>query len=150
MAFRLPITWLALPLLLAAGIGCGPNLRMPNLLHPGTAGEQQLDAIYRDPYTLNDVAPEVVGGRPREYANAVPEVTRGRLLLPPSTASQSTQILQPGGMAQPGAVMVSPNYSPGFSQSGPGSPMQPFNQTVPPPSLAPNPFGVPAGQPAFQ
>lgn len=71
-------------LAVAASVGCGPNFRMPNLFHPGPAGPQRFDAVYHDPYPLDDAGPAVVGGRPREYQKPVPEVTRGRLFRPPS------------------------------------------------------------------
>ncbi len=62
-----------------AALGCSPFTRRPNFLHPGPAGPQQVDAIYHDPYPLPDIGPSVVGGRPREYQQPVPEVVRGRL-----------------------------------------------------------------------
>lgn len=65
---------LAAPLL----IGCGPNVRKPNLFDPGNAATQRYDAIFHDPYPMPDVAPEIVGGRPRGYQQPVPEVARGR------------------------------------------------------------------------
>ncbi|MEM6798609.1 MAG: hypothetical protein AAF589_03765 [Planctomycetota bacterium] len=73
------VTWLAL-LLAAMTAGCSPYMRTPNLLHPGPAGPQRTDAIYHDPYPLDDVGPEIVGGRPRGYQRPVPETLRGRLL----------------------------------------------------------------------
>lgn len=66
-----------------AACGCGPRFRLPSLFHPGPTGPQQYDAVYHDPYPLDDVAPEVVGGRPREYQKPVPQVTRGRLFRAP-------------------------------------------------------------------
>jgi hypothetical protein len=47
--------------------------------HPGPAAYQRAQAIQHDPYVLNDVGPEVVGGRPREYMIPVNEVERARL-----------------------------------------------------------------------
>jgi hypothetical protein len=70
-------------MLLVGGWGCSSQTRMPNLLHPGATGPQRYDAIFHDPYPLDDVAPEIVGGRPREYQRPVPEVTRGRLFRAP-------------------------------------------------------------------
>ncbi len=55
---------------------------MPNLLHPGNLASQRFDAIYHDPYPLDDVGPPVQGGRPRGYQKPVPEVVRGRLFAP--------------------------------------------------------------------
>ncbi|MCA9240652.1 MAG: hypothetical protein KDA37_10645 [Planctomycetales bacterium] len=76
-------------LLLAIGLtsapGCGGNFRLPNLFHPGPTGPQRYDAVYHDPYPIDDLGPEVEGGRPREYQRPVPQVTRGRLFRPPPT-----------------------------------------------------------------
>ncbi len=69
---------LAAPLL----VGCGPNVRKPKLFDPGNAATQRYDAIFHDPYPMPDVAPEIVGGRPRGYQAPVPEVARGRGLQP--------------------------------------------------------------------
>lgn len=66
-----------LPLLLTA-IGCSPYVRWPNLYHPGTAQQQQADALQYDPYPLDDVGPDIVGGRPPSYQRPVPEVERAR------------------------------------------------------------------------
>ena len=65
-------------------LGCGPQVRRPNLLHPGNLASQQFDAIYHDPYPLNDIGPEVVGGRPLGYEAPVPEVRRARQYTPPT------------------------------------------------------------------
>ena len=74
--------------LLAAASGCTPEvhryMRFPNFLHPGWAHQQRLEAIEHDPYPLDDVGPEVVGGRPREYQRPLNEVERARLnTVPP-------------------------------------------------------------------
>ena len=66
-------------LLLVASIGCGPSTRMPNLFDPGNAASQQYDAIYHDPYPLDDIGTPVEGGRPRAYSTSVPQVVRDRL-----------------------------------------------------------------------
>jgi hypothetical protein len=58
---------------------------MPNLYDPGNAATQRYSAIFHDPYPLNDVAPEIVGGRPREYTAPVPEAARARGLRPMQT-----------------------------------------------------------------
>lgn len=80
---RLTLLLLA-SLLVPFTVGCGPNVRKPNLFHPGNLARQQYDAIYFDPYPMDDAGPEIVGGRPREYQRPVPEVVRGRLFNPPS------------------------------------------------------------------
>lgn len=53
----------------------------------GTVGQGSIDrqkarAVTFDPYPLNDIGPEVVGGRPREYAQPLPEATRNELTSP--------------------------------------------------------------------
>ena len=82
---------LAVAVVLSVG-GCSTNMRWPNWFHPGPAGYQRHNAIYHDPYPLDDVAPAVVGGRPREYQRPFPEVRRGRLFRPP----QVSPPVQPG------------------------------------------------------
>ena len=61
--------------------GC-PTIRMPDLYHPGSAGYQRANALQFDPYPLDDVAPPVAGGRPREYDRPIPEVKRGQTFTP--------------------------------------------------------------------
>lgn len=94
----MPRTLFILTALIATG--CGPTFRTPNLFHPGPAGPQRTEAIYHDPYPLDDVAPEIVGGRPREYQRPVPEVVRGRLL------NAQPVVSVPG--TQPGFVLPPP------------------------------------------
>ena len=74
--------YLALMIGLFLAVGCGPNIRTPRLFSPGNAAQQRYDAIYTDPYPLDDAGPEIVGGRPRGYQRPVPEVVRGRLYNP--------------------------------------------------------------------
>lgn len=64
--------------------GCAPELAglRQSFAHPGPAAYQRAQAIQHDPYVLNDVGPEVVGGRPREYQIPVNEVERARLAAP--------------------------------------------------------------------
>ena len=42
----------------------------------GTTDRQKARAVVHDPYTLNDIGPEVVGGRPREFMNPQSEPKR--------------------------------------------------------------------------
>lgn len=65
-------------LALLVAVGCGPHVRKPNLFDPGNAATQQYNAILHDPFPATEVAPEIVGGRPREYAQPMPEVKRGQ------------------------------------------------------------------------
>jgi hypothetical protein len=61
-------------------------VRFPDFMSPGWAQQQRADAIVHDPYTLNDIGPEVVGGRPREYQQPVTEVERARMNTVPPVA----------------------------------------------------------------
>ena len=54
--------------------GCASN--RPDLRNPGTSQQQQMRATVHDPFGDNDVAPEIVGGRPRDYARQSPEPVR--------------------------------------------------------------------------
>ncbi|MDA0660134.1 MAG: hypothetical protein O3C60_15015 [Planctomycetota bacterium] len=54
--------------------GCA--LKRPQLANPGTVQQQQMRATQYDPYSYNDVGPEVVGGRPREFSKQTPEAVR--------------------------------------------------------------------------
>ena len=38
-----------------------------------------------DPYPLNDIGPAIVGGRPREFANPLPEPQRNELTARPTS-----------------------------------------------------------------
>lgn len=57
----------------------------------GTTERQKSRAAVHDPYPLNDIGPEVVGGRPREFYNPQAEPVRNQV-----TASQF-----PGSFAFP-------------------------------------------------
>lgn len=63
-----------LAILLLHSAGCA--LKRPSWWNPGTAQQQQMQATQHDPYAYNDIAPEVVGGRPRDYARQTPEAVR--------------------------------------------------------------------------
>jgi len=57
---------------------CSSAVRKPTLLHPGPAYFQRNNAQQFDPYPLNDLGPEIVGGRPREFQKPPSEVDRAR------------------------------------------------------------------------
>lgn len=61
---------------------CSSTIRYPRLASPGTAGFQRHNAEQFDPYPQNDMGPEIVGGRPPDYAVPVPEVQRARQGMP--------------------------------------------------------------------
>ncbi|MCC9605229.1 hypothetical protein LOC68_24005 [Blastopirellula sp. JC732] len=46
--------------------GCW-HLKHTPLFDPGTMQQQQQRAMAYDPYTNNDLGPEVLGGRPRDF-----------------------------------------------------------------------------------
>jgi hypothetical protein len=48
----------------------------------GSVEIQKARAVYFDPYPLNDIGPEVVGGRPRGFMNPLPEAHRNELKNP--------------------------------------------------------------------
>jgi hypothetical protein len=48
---------------------------------PGTLGQQRLRATIHDPYPDPNLGPEVVGGRPRDYIEPLPEPVRNRLFV---------------------------------------------------------------------
>ncbi|MFO0923408.1 MAG: membrane or secreted protein [Pirellulales bacterium] len=45
----------------------------------GSIDRQKARAVLTDPYPLNDIGPEVVGARPREFSTPLPEASRNRL-----------------------------------------------------------------------
>jgi hypothetical protein len=52
-----------------------------NFFHPGTIQQQRLRATIHDPYPDPDAGPEVVGGRPRDYLQPLPEPVRNRIYV---------------------------------------------------------------------
>ncbi len=132
--------------------GCAPEMAQlrQNFSHPGTAAYQRSRAIKHDPYVLNDVGPEVVGGRPREYMIPVNEVERARqdtippLSLRPAAPAPAPVFIGPApGAPSPYTVQPAPGppttYSvqpaPGLSTLPPTPP--PIVTTPMPPSFAP-------------
>ena len=63
-------------------VGCNTYSGQTNLLNPGTAAEQRRRAERFDPYPENDIGPEVVGGRPRDYPEPVSQPERARWTTP--------------------------------------------------------------------
>jgi hypothetical protein len=58
--------------------GCRTDGR---LLPPaGTIEKQRFSSTVFDPYTDNDIGPEVVGGRPKDFQKPLPDSDRSRLL----------------------------------------------------------------------
>lgn len=57
---------------------CSPTIRQPRLFGPGPAPFQQYNATQFDPYPPNDLGPEIVGGRPKDFQKPYNEVERAR------------------------------------------------------------------------
>jgi hypothetical protein len=99
---------------------CSSTIRWPRLEGPGSAAMQRNGAEQSDPYSLPDLGPEVVGGRPREFDKPRDEVRRSRQFLesvgarpaqmvpsqpipigPPVPVGPPIPVVQPG-VVQPG------------------------------------------------
>ena len=65
-------------LMLSASAGCH---LWPNVSHPGTADAQRRRATMHDPYPDPVLAPDVVGGRPREFQVPYPEAVKNRAFV---------------------------------------------------------------------
>jgi hypothetical protein len=107
--------------------GCSGLMRAYNYAQPGDVRYQRSVATAHDPYPLDDVGPEVLGGRPPGYEKPLPEVERARLFNPPRRP------LLP--LFQPTVVSPAP---PATSSPWPAPPPV---QTVP--ALYPAPVAVP-------
>jgi hypothetical protein len=127
-------------LLMAGVAGCTAEaqryIRFPNFTHPGPAPLQRAEAIQHDPYPLPDIAPEIEGGRPREYQQPVNEVDRAHLV------PTRPVIIQP--LPAPGTTVVAPPVvsSPyAVAPPQPAAPLMPAPVPVvtgtPPPVSAP-------------
>lgn len=62
--------------------GCNRMRGVPQYAGPGPASYQQAQAQQYDVYPDPDIGPEVVGARPREYAEPRAEPTRARWTRP--------------------------------------------------------------------
>ena len=83
---RHPGRWVVAAVLFMGMAGCG--VERPRLLHPGPAAYQQKKAERFDPYADNDIGPEVVGARPRDYQKPIPETSRARWTIPSTEQRQ--------------------------------------------------------------
>ena len=100
---------LALFSALCTAVGCSSAVRLPRLPSPGPAQYQRAAAQDFDPYPLNDLGPEIVGGRPREFQKPLDEVTRSRQQLPFGPTQQAQPVLPPQPVVIPQAAGV-PRY----------------------------------------
>ncbi|MCC7475205.1 MAG: hypothetical protein IT425_07405 [Pirellulales bacterium] len=117
-------------------------IKFPDLAHPGPAAVQRADAIRHDPYPLNDVGPEVVGGRPLAYQQPVNEVDRSR--MPPPIAGVVQPIPIPGTAVPAPPVLSSPIA---VQAPQPGMPLgttPPPVVTTPVPAISPGGYTTPA------
>jgi hypothetical protein len=93
-------------------------MRAYNYGQPGDVRYQRSVATAHDPYPLDDVGPEVVGGRPPGYEKPLPEVERARLFNPPrrpllplfqpTVISPAVQPVAPSPWAAPPPVQTVP------------------------------------------
>jgi hypothetical protein len=70
----------SLALLLPLAAGCAAN-RPFRLMTPGTVEQKRQRATVHDPYPDQNLGPEVVGGRPRDYQEPLPEAVKNRLYV---------------------------------------------------------------------
>lgn len=70
------LKFLAISFAVLAAAGCAGDP-----FSPGTIQQQRLQATVNDPYSDQDLGPEVVGGRPRDYQQQLPEPVRNRLYV---------------------------------------------------------------------
>lgn len=69
----------ALCTLLLCSVGCAGRSRWGLPWGQGSTDRQKARAAVHDPFPLNDIGPEVIGGRPREYYNPEPEAARNQI-----------------------------------------------------------------------
>ncbi len=67
-----------LGVVLFLGLCLGCNVSRPTLRNPGSVQQQRYGATLHDPYADNDLGPEVVGSRPREFQKPLAEPVRNR------------------------------------------------------------------------
>src|SRR4051812_20229123 len=72
----------SLVITMAGGCALEVERLRQSIAHPGPVAYQRDQAIQHDPYPLDDVGPEVVGARPREFQRPLNEVERARLAAP--------------------------------------------------------------------
>jgi hypothetical protein len=65
-------------LLAAFGGGCAGHGQY-DFWHPGNIRSQRIRAVVHDPYPDQNLGPPVVGGRPRDYSEPLPEAVKNRI-----------------------------------------------------------------------
>ena len=121
------------------GVGCAPEaqrfIRFPDLAHPGPAAVQRAEAIQHDPFPLNDIGPEIVGGRPLSYQQPISEAERARMI--PARPILTGPVPVPGS-----AVFAPPVASSPYAVPVPQSPA-PLAPVPSPVVTAPAPVATP-------
>ncbi len=72
--------WLLTALVIVASSLAGCMTQPTNVYAPGTIDVQRRRAVRLDPYPNQDIAPEIVGGRPRDFQEDRSEANRAGLL----------------------------------------------------------------------
>jgi hypothetical protein len=73
------ILWVGCSALVSCA-GCR-GLTMPNIFHPGPAGQQRNQAKRFDPYPESDIGPSIDEARPPDFQQGMPVPTRSRWTL---------------------------------------------------------------------
>ena len=68
--------------LLLSCVGCASRPGWGFKWGQGNTNRQKARAAVHDPFPLNDIGPEVIGGRPREFYNPEPEAVRNQVTQP--------------------------------------------------------------------
>lgn len=68
----------AIALMVVTSAGCR-GYRTPFNTPAGSYKQQRFEAVAHDPYPQDDLGPEVVGGRPREYQKPAAEPVRDKM-----------------------------------------------------------------------
>lgn len=123
---------------------CSQTIRKPRLASPGTAPIQRYNATQFDPYPQTDMGPEIVGGRPPDFAVPVPEVERARQFRrgehtiatqgPPAGVFVPTYPQTPSGLPPASPPIGAPTYPPATLPTYPSAvPTYPQATSMPPP-----------------
>ena len=130
-------------------------IRFPQIANPGPAPVQRMQAVQHDPYPLNDVGPEIVGGRPLGYQQGLTEVERAKLLParpvtmqplpPPGTPFTAPPVASsPFAVAPPQQGIPLATAPPIVTSSMPSSPPTYATPSYPPAAV---PTGIPSYPP---
>jgi hypothetical protein len=123
--------WLTTPILMS---GCANNeLGTPQPFRSGPVAQQRARAQHFDPYPTDAGGGDILGGRPEDYHDQIPEPARSRWTLP--------KFLSRRPVPPPMAVPAPPQQS--IQMPGPAAPMYP--STGYPPAAVSSPGNPPAG-----